>query len=343
MSKLPLLVRSASLNGYVDLATSVGLDAMAMLRRVGLPRRCLDDPETLISMELVCRLLETSAEAANVEDFGLRLAKARRLSNLGPVSLVLRQEHTGMDALNTLCSYLRLLNASLLTRIEHADGLVLIREDLLLGSPIAKRQAMELTVGVMFQILKGLLGSSWRPRAAYFTHRPPRNNGPHLNYFGCQVVFNAELNGIVCQCADLKRELTDSDSDGFAAFAKRFLDNAMAQSTGGNTETIRHLIAALLPGGRCTIDRVGQQLGISRRTLHRRLEVENQTFASVLNEVRREFALRQMNESDVPQNEVAQMLGFSSPSAFAHWFKVEFSRTFSRWRQENRQVGVKRT
>ena len=50
------------------------------------------DPETPISVTAVRELLEASARAANVEDFGLQLARGRRLANLGPLSIVLREE-----------------------------------------------------------------------------------------------------------------------------------------------------------------------------------------------------------------------------------------------------------
>ena len=71
---MPHLIRSACLTGFADLAYSAGLDPLAMMRKAGLPRRCLDDSETLIGMEAVCRLLDHCAKAADVEAFGLRLA-----------------------------------------------------------------------------------------------------------------------------------------------------------------------------------------------------------------------------------------------------------------------------
>lgn len=337
MTRLPFLVRSASLSGYEDLAISVGLDPMALLRKVNLPRHCLSDTESPISMEAVCRLLEISAEISGVEDFGLRLSAHRKLSNLGPLSLLLRQEPTGLAALTMLSRYLQLLNASLLMRIAREDGVVVISEELLLGVQVARRQAMELTVGVMFQILRSLLGPTWKPRSVRFAHGAPSDSRIHRTYFGASVEFNAQFNGIVCLESDLNRRLPDEDP-ALAKFAQRILDDAMVKSKVSSADTVRHMIAALLPGKRCTIDRVGQHLGISRRTIHRRLLLEGETFASLLNGVRREFVLRQMRESDIPLLEVAQMLGFSSASSFAHWFKEEFGTSFVRWRRAGSAV-----
>ena len=108
------VIRSASLKGYVELARALRINPEAMMRKAGLSPRCLNDPETPISVIAVRELLESSAKAANVEDFGLQLARGRRLANLGPISIVLREEPTARQALDALSRYLRLLNASLI-------------------------------------------------------------------------------------------------------------------------------------------------------------------------------------------------------------------------------------
>lgn len=329
-------IRSASLNGYVEVASSFGLDPRAMMRNVGLPWRCLDDPETLISVSAVCRLLERSAVAANVEDFGLRMAYSRRLSNLGPVSLVLRQEPTGLQALQTLFRYLRLLNGSLLANIEESPGIVVIRESLVLGTPVATHQIMELAIGVIYQILRDLLGASWRPRRVCFTHRPPTDVRFHRAFFGTTVEFNADFNGVVCASRDLERELLPIEP-GLAKFAKRFLDDALGRKSPASSETVRQMIATLLGSGRCTIEKVAQNLSVSRRTVHRQLLAENVSFSILLDSVRREFVLRLLHDSDQPLAEVAEMLGFSSASAFAHWFRSGFGDSFIQRRRAIRQ------
>src|SRR5258708_33467479 len=68
------LIRSASLTHYPELARSVGIDPKAMLKQARLPRHCLERPDLRVAVAGVRRLLEASAEASGVEEFGLRLA-----------------------------------------------------------------------------------------------------------------------------------------------------------------------------------------------------------------------------------------------------------------------------
>ncbi len=104
-------------------------------------------PIQLLKSSSARELLESSARLAQVEDFGLQLAKGRRMANLGPISIVLREEPTARQAPDTLSRYLRLLNASLLTRIEDHGEVVLIREEILMDGALPLRQSVELAVG----------------------------------------------------------------------------------------------------------------------------------------------------------------------------------------------------
>lgn len=325
------VIRSASLHGYSELAASVGLQPQRMLRQAGLDPRVLEQPEALLRVSAVRALLESSAAQSGAEDFGLRLAQGRRLSNFGPIAIVLQEAPTGRAALESLVRYLRLLNASLLTRIEDHGNLVLIREEFVWAGGQPMRQSMELAIGVMHGVLQELLGPKWRARSVCLMHRAPRDAATHRAMFGAGLEFNASFNGIVCAAADLQRPLTPRVS-GLGGYARQFLEQALSRTQADTSDTVRQLIVALLPGGRCTADQVAQHLGVDRRTLHRHLQAEGHSFSSLLQIVRSEFAARQIRDSDRTLAELADLLGFSSASAFAHWFKQSQGCTVSAWR-----------
>ncbi|OAJ59721.1 AraC family transcriptional regulator [Paraburkholderia ginsengiterrae] len=333
MQHVGQLIRSASLNGYVELVQSLGRDPYVFLRDVGLSARLLENPETLIPSHLVREVLEVSARATGVEDFALRLAARRTFSNLGPISLVLKEEPTPRKALDTLSRYLKLLSATLITRIEDAGQAVIIREELLPSPGLATRQAMELAVAVKFRILRELIGPQWRPQQVCFTHRHPVDIAPYRAFFGIAPMFNQSFNGLVCTAADLQMPRTP-DNPGAARFARDYLEAALRYREEGVRESCRDLILALLPGGRCTAEQVARHLRVDRRTLHRYLSAEGVTFSAVLNQVRCELAVRHLQESDLPVGEVAGLLGFSAHSSFSHWFRAAFGCSVSHWRKQ---------
>ena len=326
------LIRSASLSGYVALVRSLGHDADALLRSAGLSARLLEDPEGPVSIRAVRELLENTARVTGVEDFALRLAAGRTFSNLGPISLVLKEAATTRQALETLCRYLKLLSPALITRVEDAGTNVVIREDLLPMTGVVTRQSIELAVAVMFRILRELIGPRWLPLQVCFTHRAPADVSAHRAFFGREPLFNQGFNGLVCTLLDLQLPRTP-DNPGAARFARDYLEAALHRHHAGTPAACRELITVLLPGGRCTAQLVARHLGVDRRTLHRHLGAEGHTFSELLDEVRSELVLRHLLQSDLPLGEVAELLGFSGPSSFSHWFRALFGTSVSGWRR----------
>ena len=123
----------------------------------------------------------------------MRLAAQRRISALGPISLVLKEEPTAAHALQTLCRYLQLVNPSLMLHIERAGELVILREELLPSPGLQMRQSVELAVGTLYRLLSELAGPHWRAREVCFAHRPPQDLRAHRAFFGRSVKFNQAL------------------------------------------------------------------------------------------------------------------------------------------------------
>ena len=330
------LIRSATLYGYRELAETAGLNTRQLLQKTGIALSSLDVPDQLISVDAARDLLERSAQLSGWDDFGLRLAARRRLANLGQVSLVLREEPTALAAVQTLSRYLQLVNPSLLTDVDEAGDLVIIRESLLLSNDAPMRQSVEMAVGVMHGVLRELLGSSWRARRVCFAHRASSASRATVfarSLFDCRIDYNAEFSGLVCDRSSLMQDLPGRDA-AWALYSRALLDQALQQLSPSSSDQVRQLIAALLPQGRCTADQVAGQLRVDRRTIARRLAQEGTTFSELLDVMRREWVVRQLRDSDRSATDISQLLGFASVSAFGHWFAPRFGMSARQWRAQ---------
>ena len=96
------LMRSAGLTNYEEVARSVGLDPYQLLQSVGLSPSLLTEQDAWIPTDSFYAVMEESARVAGIEDFGLRIAEKRRLSNLGTIALVAREEPTIRKALELI-------------------------------------------------------------------------------------------------------------------------------------------------------------------------------------------------------------------------------------------------
>jgi AraC-like DNA-binding protein len=321
---MPGLVRSATLTNYAEVASVARLDPYRMLSEFGLPQRCLKDPELKVPIDAVRGLLEASAERSAVEAFGLLMAETRRLSNLGPLGLLVREQPTLRLAVEALARYANRLNEALFMKIEEAGDVLVLREELIVGGSRPVRQSTELAIGVAFRTLQTLLGPGWKPRRVCFAHDAPADRSVHERVFGRIVEFGHDFNGIVCSRKDLEARNPNADPL-MAKYAQGLVDANYAGKPADMTVRVRELVVTLLSSGQCTIDLAAQTLGVNRRTIHRHLAEEGQTFSGIVDAVRRELAQRYVKDKHRTLTEVSSLLGFSAPSGFSRWYRRQFS------------------
>lgn len=84
---------------------------------------------------------------------------------------------------------------------------------------------------------------------------------------------------------------------------------------------VEKAISELLSTKEATVESVAERMGLSRQTLHRKLQAEDTNFTELLNVKRQKLAIRYLCRDKTPIKEVAWRLGFSSPEAFSRAFK----------------------
>lgn len=330
------LVRSAALTHFAEVASACGLDARALVAEVGLPARCLDDPELKVSTRSISALIDLAAERGREPAFGLRMAESRRLSNLGPLGMLVRDEATLRSALEALVRYIHVHNEAMAVNVEQVSNLVVIRTELVAEAGQSVRQATEIVIAVLFRVLRLFMGAAWHPRLVCFSHPPPSSLAVHRRVFGPAVEFCHDFNGIVCNAADLDAPNPGADPV-MARFTRQFVEQGeRARRT--LADRVRELVVLLLPRGHCRVDVVAQHLGFDRRTVARRLATEGTTFSALVDGVRSDLLARYV-QSQRPLTEVSALLGFSAPSAFSRWHRQQFGVTA---RQRAARVAVLR-
>jgi len=158
-----------------------------------------------------------------------------------------------------------------------------------------------------------------------FTFAQPDEIGECRRVFGCEPVFLQPTPALV-----LKRETALTPLPLANADLLSVLDNHAQQllaklpnATAEVTERARAVLRNELRGGDPSAEQVAKRLGMSPRTLQRRLGEANTSFVELLSELRRELAQQYLQSSRVSVAEIAWLLGFSEQSAF--------SRAFKRW------------
>jgi AraC-like DNA-binding protein len=330
-AQMSRLIRSAVLSNYVEVARSVGLDPYRMITEFRLPSAALNDPEVKVSAGAVGRLLEESAARSGKLDFGLRLADKRTVANLGALALLVREQPSIRKALDVMAGYMFLHGESLLLNVKEQDGEVTLSLAFDVSRPVPIRQGVELGIGFLHRSLQHLFRERWKPQKVCFTHAGPAKKDAYRKFFGTDVLFNQDFNGIVCRSRDLDADVPAADAK-MLRYVQQYLDTIAARRNTTMTARVRECIYTMLPSGLCSADNVAARLGVDRRTVHRYLAREGQSFSSVTDSVRAELVTRYIENRDRPLASVSELLGFSALSAFSRWFKNRFGCNVTDWR-----------
>ena len=320
---MTVLVRAATLTNYQTVARRHGLNTAPLLREAGLSRALIDNPDQMIPATAVVALLEASAKAARCPSFGVQMAEGRSVADFGPVSLLIAHQPTLREALRTLIHYRHLINPSLSMQVEDHGEIAIVREELSLGAGALPRQASELALAVLLGFIRSILGPGWTPEAVSFVHHPPADLTDHRRVFGPVLEFASAYSGIVCSTADLDRPNPQSNR-ALALHAQHFIEAQGRPESHSLAGEVRQAIILLLPSGQASIALVAQTLGQNLRTLQRRLGAEGEVFSDLLNQTRRELALRYLDNPRFKMLHIAEMLGFGTAASFTRWFVSQF-------------------
>ncbi len=320
------LVRAAALGGFLDIAREFGGDPLALMRKAGIARSMLADPEGMLPANAVVDMLEMAARETGCVTFGLRMAERRSLADLGRVSLLIAHQATLRDALDVLRRYRNRINSTLILDIEQVEDIAILREDFALRTPRPSRQATELALGVIAGFCRALTPSDWRPEQVCFGYDapPPSEIAIYRRVFGCRAEFGSELNGLVIKSVDLDRRNPKADP-ALAVHAQRMIETAMDTSEKSLIEEVEETVAILLPLGRVSISACADALGLNQRTLQRRLDEAGTSFTDILNRAKARHVQRHLANRKLRLTDIAELLGYSSQGSFTRWYIQTFA------------------
>jgi AraC-like DNA-binding protein len=169
---------------------------------------------------------------------------------------------------------------------------------------------------------------------ARFAHAEPSDLSAFNTFFHAPLRFGAESYALVVDGAVMDRLLPNANPLMLVAFERRVQRALEAlPAIDDFVEMVRERIEAELPDGNTNAASVAEKMGVSQRTLHRRLQAEGATYQDLLDKVRCRLSQRHLASRKHTINEVAQLVGFAQPSAFHRAFKAWTGETPSEYQE----------
>jgi AraC-like DNA-binding protein len=181
-------------------------------------------------------------------------------------------------------------------------------------------QQMECFVTWLIRFCRASTHSRLKPIAVHFVHRRTGESSELEKYFGCRIQFGARADQIIFEKRAKHLCLISADQ-----YLNKILVHACEQAiayrrsrAGSLRIAIENAITPLLPHGKARLDAVAQTLGVSSRTLARRLTAEGLHFGEILDQLRSDLATHYLGEADLSISQIAWLVGYQRVSAFSH-------------------------
>lgn len=325
-----LMMRMAGLDGYRALVTELKGEPQVYIQEAELELDWFDTPDHLIPAWKACKLLELSADKLNCPTFGLQLAQKQNLAMLGALGIMLQHSETLENALQDLKRFLYVHSQAGNIKLSFSGQLANIHYEPLVSYQGSARQLIDLSLAVGYSILTSLSDRPFPIVSAYFSHKVGNEKNDYKKYFNCPLIFASAENGVTVSKRALENSLTQNRND-IRGFLSSYLKDQESAIRPGIEESLRIIIRQLLPLGKCRLDIVSDALAIDKRTLQRRLKKIDSSFQLLVDNERKNIALKYMKESELSMAQISDLLGYAEPSIFSRNFKTWFGLSPSRY------------
>jgi AraC-like DNA-binding protein len=292
------------------------------MESVGIDSQVLERADIEIPLERYIALWEAAGRSN--QNLGLEIGSQIEVDDIGALGHALRCAPCVTKALETMHQFIVVLSQS--SRIDIEIDARQVRVDYQVNDPliIHRRQDAEFVIATILRQLNLITDNRVRPVRVDFEHDKPADTSAHKALFGCVIYFNQSINRLYFSSEVLNLPVIQANERLYQAL-EPYLQRQREERTKPDQllARITNIIAADLSSGVPSLEVICEQLGLTRRTLQRRLQQEGLKFSTLTEDVRRELAVAYVADSNYSITEISMLVGYTESGSF--------SRAFHRW------------
>lgn len=308
-----------------------GIDPWPLLAGYGIDRASFSQPLTPLPIVDHGRILEAAAVLSGCDHLGLLLGQRANLENAGPLRFLVLNAPTVRDATESLIRFCGLWYRGLHVHLTEEQGYAGIRLSIDAKLPGCD-QLLTAYLTATVSILEMILGHAWRPALVRIAYRKPKSAALYERHFRCPVWFGQAQHEVLFPQVLLDKPRSGHDRQ-LDSFLRQHLSELQAQEQLELAAQVRQVIEGLLQRGDCSAERVAEFFAVHRFTLYRYLSEEQTSFETLLEETRRELAIKYLADATLPVAEVASRLGYETQGNFTRAFKRWYGQSPRDWRK----------
>lgn len=315
--------------GLLQAAALQGLSESEILNKAGIPALEKLSPDRL-SLADTLSIWRSIEQLSGDPLFGFRMGLSLKPAHFQLIAFTMLSSPTLGDAIEKVLKYQRLISDggdfSLVNLNENETELVY--------SPAAENfsyHQIDAVLVIVLSFARWLLGREISPTAIYFIHGEKQGLAEYEGFFACPVTFNHHQNSIVFPVELLQETL--SGHDPYLAIMHEDMADKQLQHLAKPDIILRLYERLALTTGSVSRDRLAEELGMSGRSLQRKLQEHGSSFQQVYDDFRQEKSILLLKDTSLSLLEVSLQLGFSESSTFYRAFKRWQGMTPGEYRQ----------
>lgn len=315
-------VQAKAVEKIVRAASAHGIRAESLFEAVRLNPSVLLDPDNRIPFAQLVALYEKAAELTGDNNFGLHLGERINPSAFDVVGYCALNSPTLGAAFARVARYHSIWTDGALFTLEPANDTSAIVYSYVDTTIREHRQDSEMTLATVTTLCRTVGTPEFVPTCVEFQHDEPVDISEHLRLFRCPVKFGAPSNKLSFASSFLALPIAKADAS-LCALLDRHAEELLAKFPPRDSliDQVRSIIASELRGGDSSLEHAASQLSFTPRTLQRKLQELGTSHNELLDQMRRQLAMRYLREREMAICEVAYLLGFSESSSFHRAFK----------------------
>lgn len=310
-----------------------GLDRAELLRQAGLTEQELANPDSRIEVSKMWNLWRIVIERTDDPALGLHIGQGTTVRQFGLVGYMMYYSHTLDEALHRLTRYSRIISKALrvVYRTDDEKGELSFEHT----HPFERTQhPADARLASVLGGIREITQADVIPADVRLPYDRPADISEHQKFFRAPLNFGAPHPMLVFHGEDLARPIVASDPT-LSGYLDSLADETLSSVDNRDSlpVKVRRAIWTQLSDGSPAVAKVARTLGMSARTLQRRLHREGTSFARVLEDFRREMSAHLLRDPSLAVYEVAFLLGYSEPSTFYRAFRRWNHRSPEQFRQ----------
>jgi AraC-like DNA-binding protein len=311
---------------------AIGMDLAVLLRKSGLPLTLWTTGQGRVTTEQHFRLWRTVRDLSEDPAVGLKLPGLVPVEQHHPAIIAAYHARTFREALQRFARY-KILCCFEEMKFHESKGECSLEFHWILSRETPP--PLLLDVAFMASVEMGRRGTQrplLRPLRLELS-RSAEHREMYESAFGCPVKFKAKRDAIIFRSSDLDLPFVSYNAELLEMLTPQ-LDQQLARhkKKQSSTDQVKWVLKRLLGGPRPEINEVAKELGMSSRTLQRRITDEGSSYRQLLNDARHELARFYLKEPSLSVSEIAYLLSYEDPSSFFRAFHEWEGTTPSEWK-----------